>query len=169
VSKYQNGQKWCECSLVAMWNAARYFGLSAPKIGTREYYDRCRATGKFTLKNGIVNEKRFNRWFDGWEFYEELERLGLNFKLMRYNFRGLSTNLPFDITIYPCKSTYNGNGLAWSHTVLAVDVNRRDRKFLLANYDKTKMCWLSWDFIKRRKDDRFPPKSYSSRVVHSLY
>lgn len=35
--KYQNSQMYAECQLVAAINAARYFGLSVPKMGSVEY------------------------------------------------------------------------------------------------------------------------------------
>ena len=41
--KYQNEQLYSECRLVSLWNAARFYNLEVPEIGSKEYDKICKA------------------------------------------------------------------------------------------------------------------------------
>ena len=119
---FQNTQLYSECQLIAIWNAARFYGMEkkVPKIGTVEYDKICE---KFACKTGscIGVEK-------------ELNRLGLKYIQGKWDFRWIKNNLPVKLTIFRPKQ-----GL---HSILAIQ--EEINGFYLANMGDGKLQWCSY-------------------------
>lgn len=140
--RYQNTQKWCECQLVSIWNACRYWGINSfPKIGTKEYRAECK---KFHAINGsaLTVAGAFKRY-------------GIKRLSGKYDLKWVRRHLPVEFSIF-YKHGY--------HSVLCVAVNKN--KVLLANYADGRTCWLNWDKLlsmcnRKVKPDQFLPDKRS--------
>jgi hypothetical protein len=133
--KYQNNQLYCECQLVALWNAARFYGIDVPTIGTKQYKCICDESG--CLYGGCININK------------EISRLGLKIIPGRTDILWVRKNIPVHFAIF-CHRGY--------HSVLAIDVVGRNVK--LANYAHNRLHSLSWDVLKSKKNERVRPYSY---------
>jgi len=51
--KYQNNQLWCECQLVALWNACKFLGKEPPILGSSDYCFVCIDSGG--VYGGCIN------------------------------------------------------------------------------------------------------------------
>lgn len=129
--KYQNYQLWSECQLVALWNAARFYGINVPKIGSMQYKKIC--SESCCIFGGCININK------------EIERLGFNVILGKFNFKWVKRNLPVDFTLF----THKGY-----HSVLAIGV--KDKKLLLLNYATGRKHWLSWKKLLEKKRKVLP-------------
>lgn len=89
IEKYQNKQKYSECQLVSIWNAARYYGMEdkVPKLGTIEYEQACE---DFHCKNGSCLRPG-----------KELNRLGLKMIKGKWDYSWIANNLPVELSISP--------------------------------------------------------------------
>jgi len=118
--KYQNNQLWCECRLVSLWNAYRFFRKNPPIIGTKEYKSICE--NSYCMSGSCINIEK------------ERKRLGITFVSGKCNLSWIRKNLPVQIALFT-----KHRGL---HSVLVVKTKRN--KLLLANYAYGRLYWLSW-------------------------
>ena len=123
--KYQNNQLWSECQLVSIWNARRFWGLDAPRMGTKEYEKICK---QFHCISGACLGLR-----------KDPESFGIKRINGGRNLRWIKKNLPVEIGIY-CHRGY--------HSVLIVDY--KGDKLLLTNYARGRTHWIEWIKLKNR-------------------
>lgn len=128
--KYQNNQLWCECQLVSLWNAFRFFGKEPPIIGTGEYCIAC--IDARSIYGAAINITR------------ERKRLGMVFVLGKYKLKWIRKNLPVHLCLFTKHRGY--------HSVLIVEVKKN--MLLLANYTRGRLQWLSWNSIKKMLTNR---------------
>lgn len=136
--KYQNTQFFCECQLVALWNAYRFHGKEPPKLKSWEYALICIDSG------GIYGSCTKAR--------REARRLGLRYVLGRWSMDWVKKNLPVRFGLFTKHRGY--------HDVLCIKVCKK--KLLLANYARGRLYWLSWRNVKKMKD-RNKPESIQLR------
>ena len=137
MKKFQNKQLWCECQLVALWNAYRFLGGDPPVIGTKEYQTIVKDSGG--IYGGCITIE------------EERKRLGITFVPGEYKLKWIRENLPVHLGLF---TRHRGH-----HSVLVVKVYRN--KLLLANYARGKLCWITWKkILKISKSMRVKPYSY---------
>ena len=141
--KYQNTQLYMECHLVAIWNAARFFGMEhkIPKIGTEEYDKWCL---KYACKSGsCIGLKK------------EFKRLGLKRVEGKWNFDWIKNNLPVVLSIYPPKQR--------PHAILAV--KEQFGGFVVANFGGGVIQWYSYEKLYEMKINNpcFNPEAIKKR------
>lgn len=137
--EYQNTQLYMECQLVAIWNAARFYGMEdeVPKIGTNEYEEAC---NRFACKSGSCLGVG-----------DELNRLGLKYVEGKWDYEWIRNNLPVELSIIP------SDGRA--HAILAVEERMGD--FKVANMGGCVLQWYSYDKLQSMKinNPHFRPKA----------
>lgn len=134
--KYQNKQRWCECQLVALWNAHKLLVPIPPKFGTENYKEIC---GKSKcIYGGCIDIEK------------EKQRLKLVSVRGIYKLWWVRQNLPVHFCVFHPTRGY--------HSVLAVRVNRN--KILLANYAQGRLYWLSWQQLLKKCSKKTKPFSY---------
>ena len=119
MKKYWNGQKYCECRLVALWNTAIYYNIPVPvRFGgeyDRDCEDACAKIGAAINVDHVI--KKLNLYpIEG-----------------KLNWGWIKNNCPIEFKVY-CHRGY--------HSTLAVDVNLEKEKILLTNYAKGKLYWI---------------------------
>jgi hypothetical protein len=138
LKKYQNKQLWCECWLVSLWNAYRFFGKIPPTMGTPEYRkiceDACCISGA-CFNSGIERERK---------------RLGIKFVPGQYKLSWIKNNLPVELSLFTKHRGY--------HSVLVVKTWKN--KIQLANYTYGKLQWLPWSRVLELCNKRECPCSY---------
>lgn len=134
--RYQNKQLYCECQLVALWNAYRFLGGTPPVIGTKEYRSICKNGS--CLYGPCIN------------ITTERKRLGLVFVPGEYKLKWVRENLPVHFLLFTKHRGY--------HSVLVVKVKRN--KLLLANYTRGKLQWLSWKKVLKMSNTKTELYSY---------
>lgn len=147
MATYQNGQLWHECQLVAIWNAARFWGMDnlAPRMGSRAYRMRCRAANTIYRRH---SDKPF-------QTNQEFEQCGLESVHGEYTLEWVQAHLPVAISIHTSRWKF--------HRVLIVEV--KGSKVLLANYAKGRTHWMAWDKLYAicygvADAKQFPPRSF---------
>lgn len=151
---YQNTQLFCECQIVSLWNAARFWGLGSlvPKMGTRRYKDICRRAN--AIYGGVINI----------DF--EAERLGLAYFPIEWDkltpmLPGVSTQLPCVMNVF-CERGY--------HSVLAVAHRIGEpskpwtSKFLMLNWRRRK-AWIPWGEILTSAHIMIPPRIIAPKLM----
>lgn len=123
--RYQNSQRYMECRLVSLWNAARYFGIEAPEPGSKQYEDACE---KACCVIGACID-----------ISEEEERLGLRRVRGKRRLHWIRRNLPVELGIRHPRRGF--------HSVLIIKVKRG--RVLLTNYAESRVFWLKWDTVNR--------------------
>lgn len=131
---YQNYQLYCECQLVALWNAGRFHGLEVPKPGTRKYREACRRAR--AIYGGCL------------DLEPERQRLGLRLVPGFLMLGWVRKNLPVHFAIF-CHRGY--------HSVLAVEV--RGSRVLLTNYAKGRVHWIDWWKLAKKTNVHTRPYS----------
>jgi len=129
---YQNKQLYCECQLVSVWNAARFWGYEdlVPKMGTRKYKSICK---KARCLCGSAININF-----------EIERLGLGLLPLSWRENSICELLPCAMKVF-CERGY--------HSVLAIAHKNGKKnkswtnKFLITNWRKYHIAWISWGEI----------------------
>jgi hypothetical protein len=136
VMRYQNRQIYCECQLIAIWNAARFWGRSdLPEMGTADYKKRCERAA--AIAGGAI--------FPNFE----LKTFGLVASRGKYTFRWVCSNLPTHFAVF-CHRGY--------HSVLVVEV--KGSKVLLVNYAKGRTHWMEWTRLLAISNRRVAPVHY---------
>jgi hypothetical protein len=123
---YWNNQKYSECQLVSLWNAAIFHGIEVPKRYGKEYVNDCKiglAINGSCLKKDHVIKK-------------------LNLKSIKHkiNFRWVIKHLPCEFSIH-CHRGF--------HSILAVSFDRKRKNFCIVNYIRNKNHYLSWNELKK--------------------
>jgi len=151
---YQNDQLYCECQLVSIWNAARFwgFGKSVPKMGTRQYKTICHKAR--AIHGGIILVD------------PEVERLGLAFFPIWYRLETVAAYMPCEMSVL-CERGY--------HSVLAIAYKKGRTskpwtdKFLMLNWRKGYEAWLPWGEILAQANLNVRPKMIApKRLVDNL-
>ena len=138
--KYWNNQKFSECQLVTLWNAAIYHGLRVPERYGIEYYFYCFQTGSHTGSCIGVDS-----------VYEEL---GIKKIPGRLSWYWVKNNCPAEFHVF-CHRGY--------HSVLSVDVDKRRKRVLLANYARDRLHWIQYSklakmYNKHKNPSKLVPK-----------
>jgi len=133
--QYQNYQLFCECSMVALWNAARYFNLSVPIVGSRLYIKICKEAG--CIHGGCISRE------------PERERLKITINPGSWSYEWISKNIPVHLALF----THRGY-----HSVLVVAEN--NSRLLLANYARGRTHWMRWGTILEKRNQHAIPYSY---------
>ncbi|KKL78758.1 hypothetical protein LCGC14_2021620 [marine sediment metagenome] len=134
MTKFWNDQKYSECQLVTLWNAAMYYGIDVPTQYGAEYKMEC-VRAKAIHGAAIASGHLINK-------------LGLKAINGRLNWEWIKTNCPIEFPIF-CYRGY--------HSVLMVDVNTVKKRVLLTNYTKGKLCWVSIDNLIKMHNKRVRP------------
>lgn len=129
--KYQNGQLCNECSLVTIWNAARFWGIyPVPKMGSQNYRKICRILGGF------------DEGCDDRDIEREMVRLGLTKKKGPFSLQWVRESLPVEFTLRVGHGKNRG-----LHSTLGVEVD--GQRIRLLNYENcAKDRWIYWSQIK---------------------
>jgi hypothetical protein len=137
MSRYQNRQQWCECQLVAIWNAVRFWGSTKgiPEMGSCIYRSRC-ALARAIYGGAIETEHEFKHF-------------GLMRQKGRFNLRWVRSHLPSHFAVF-CHQGY--------HSVLVIGI--RGSKVLLANYAEGRTFWMEWKRLLELSNRRVPPTWY---------
>jgi len=131
--KYQNNQLYCECQLVALWNAARFYGINdIPQMGTQLYDDIC--DKGCCVYGGCIN------------INHEWDRLNLKAIRGTMNLRWVKKNIPVHFAVF-CHRGY--------HSVLAVKVVKN--KITLANYARNRLHTIDWNILKSKHNKNVKP------------
>ena len=142
---YQNTQLYTECQLIAIWNAARFYGMEdlIPKLGTPEYEQACE---KFHCKNGSCLG-----------VIKEINRLKLKKVNGKWNLNWIEKNLPVELSVF---QTREGG----AHSILAVDVI--GNRVQVANHTDGRTIWLDYLtlFDQRINNPYFQPNSIKRKV-----
>jgi len=120
LKKYWNGQKYCECHLIALWNAAIYYNLKVPERYGNEYEKDCYSTA--CISGACINDNKIKK------------KLGLHAIKGILTWDWIKDNCPIEFKLF-CHRGY--------HSTLAIDVNYKKQKVLLTNYAVDKLYWLS--------------------------
>lgn len=137
--KYQNTQLWCECQLVSIWNACRYWGLNYPVMGTKEYRASCAEAR--AIKGAAVNATK------------QFRKFGITRSCGYYVLSWVRYNLPVEFSVF-CHRGY--------HSVLAVAAD--DDRVLLANYAYGITYWLNWDRLYDISNKRVKPVQFRKGI-----
>ena len=149
--RYQNKQKWCECQLISLWNAAVYHGKIPPRYGSKQYRFLCEQAGT------VIGERQFAKEGVHIRLDHELRRLNMDVKYGRWDFKWVRKNLPVALTV----ESENLEGCY--HNVLAVDVNVRKKQFLIANLKLDgNAYWVKWSYLNGRRHNIIIPRAYIS-------
>lgn len=117
--KYWNGQKYCECQLISLWNAAIFHGLYVPERYGKRYVADCEEAR--AICGGAINTSHV------------IHATGLRWVKGKLNFHWVRAHLPVEFHLL----CHRGN-----HSVLCVDTNAEKGSLLLANYAKTRLQWV---------------------------
>jgi len=119
MGKYWNNQKYSECHLVSLWNAAIYHGILVPIRYGEEYIEDCKkghAVNGSCINSGHVVEKLHLRAVEG-----------------RLCWDWIKKNCPIEFFVF-CHRGY--------HSILSVGVNVKRKEVLLVNYAKGRIHWM---------------------------
>lgn len=131
--KYQNGQLYCECQLVAIWNACRFWGLGGvPVPGTSEYRDACEEA--HAICGGVIGVNK------------QIQKYHLVAEPGFYKLAWVRSHLPVEFSVF-CHRGY--------HAILAVAV--RNKWVLVANYAQNRSHWIGWTKLKKIANKRVLP------------
>lgn len=136
MTRYQNKQRYEECRLVSLWNAARYFGIEVPEFGSKQYEDACEKA--CCIVGACI------------DISEEEERLGLRRVRGKRSLHWIRRNLPVELGIHHPRKGF--------HSVLVVEVKRG--RVLLTNYASNRVFWLRWNTVNRMIPGRPNNKIY---------
>jgi hypothetical protein len=132
MKKYWNNQLFCECQLVALWNAAIFWDIKVPFRYGHEYVEDCLKAS--AISGGCINIEHV------------IKKLKLKAIMIENKFNEIKNNLPVEFKIF-CHRGY--------HSVLAIDVDTQKR-VLLANYAKNKTCWIQYSKLKKMHNKNLP-------------
>lgn len=133
VKKYWNSQKWYECQLVTIWNAAIYHGRKVPRRYGIQYTRDCVKSGAF-----------FGIWIHT-SFLKKKLKLKFRRCPKRMSLATLAKNLPCEHVI-KCRNRSGG-----LHSVLIVGVDLKNRTITVTNYNKfgDNVSVVKWYKFKR--------------------
>ena len=126
TGRYQNHQLFCECRLVSLWNAARYYGIKPPEPGSKRYKEACEEG--CCIIGACIN------------ITKEEKRLGLKGVRGKKTLQWIRRNLPVELGVRHPRRGF--------HSVLIVEV--RKSRLLLANYTRGRLYWMDWKTMKRK-------------------
>lgn len=140
MTDYQNTQVKNECQMVALFNALRFFGMSVPRKGSQAYRLWSYVTGGRSAA------------CDGKLVQAVAKRVGLKVTRRRaLSKKWIKGSLPVAVSLRVGRDRY--------HDVLIVDTGRRG--YLLANWAKKRLHWMTWKQMKARYDERCRLLSFS--------
>jgi hypothetical protein len=161
-SFYQTKQLFGECQLVAVWNAARFWGLDKiiPVIGTPEYKRICKKANSIALGNG-------NYPGDGVTQQFELERLGLGVFPLRWDVGVIARSIPCELWVN-CEIGY--------HSVLVVGYKKSvsgkvwlDELEVVYWFKDGRVDWVPWGEVLACGNLAAPPRYIAPiRVISNL-
>jgi len=134
VKKYWNNQIYCECQLVVLWNAAIYYGIKVPDRYGNEYKADCKKAG--SIYGSCLNSRHV------------MKKLHLQPILGSLDWGWIRINCPIGFLVF----CHRGH-----HAVLAIDVNLKEKKILLANYAKERLYWLKFKKLIKIHNKRVQP------------
>ena len=135
VGKYINNQFYCECQLIAIWNAAKFYGFETPEPETRQYKTICKESR--CLYGGCIDVDK------------EKERLNISSTRGLYSFKWVKYHLPVHFRVF-CHRGY--------HSVLVVEVDNKD--VILANYARNRLHRMSWKQLKEISNRLTKPEQF---------
>lgn len=138
MSSYQNRQLWCECQLVAIWNAVRFFGGETPCMGTPEYEEACEEA--CAIAGGVIGVD------------QQMDKFKIKAIRGKYRLDWVRSHLPVHFRVF-CHRGY--------HSVLAVEVRRSE--VLLTNYAIGRTHWMPWKKLLEISNQRSRPVQYVMR------
>lgn len=132
---FQNSQRWSECQLVALWNAARMLGVDESLIPTpRQKRYRHIVADCGCLYGACV------------DVGPELERLGLKLVPGSWSIEWIKTHIPVEMTIF-CHRGYHSVLVVDARTSLSAPLDNWELR--LANYARGQLRWVGWNRIKK--------------------
>ena len=139
--KYWNNQKYSECQLVAIWNAAIYLGIDAPKQYGKEYKEDCTKGG--CLYGSCINIDHV------------LEKLNTQMVAGDLNKKWMSENFP---VIYSVFSPSRG-----LHATTAIGID--GDKIILANYPKNRIYKMTIERLMKIQYSSFKPQKITKIIT----
>jgi len=134
MKKYWNGQRYFECQLVAIWNAAIYHRMAVPVRYGKEYTEDCEKA--YAVNGGCIDSNHV------------VEKLHLQAVKGNRGWNWIKKNCPIEFKIH-CHRGY--------HSVLAVDINIKSKKVALANYAEGRLYWVTFDRLLTMLNKRSRP------------
>jgi len=139
--KYQNIQEFCECQLVSVWNACRFWGIDEQKIPhqfTKKYKAACDSAN--AVHGGVIGIDK------------QLKKYGVKMVGGELTLKWVREHLPVELSVF-CHRGY--------HSVLVVKVDRCD--MILTNYAWGRLYRMRWSHLAKIADKRIKPRQYIMR------
>jgi len=124
MPKFWNNQKYHECQLISIWNAGIYYNQTVPLRYGKEYIEDCERG--CTIHGSCINSNHV------------IHKMHLKpiKGILSWNWIKRNRKYPVEYSLF-CHRGY--------HSVLAIKVDIKKKKVLLANYAKDRLYWLSVD------------------------
>lgn len=142
MKKYWNNQKYCECKLVTLWNAAIYHNIKILDRYGDEYITDCKKAG--AIYGGCIDSDYI------------IKKLGLKPSQGYLNWNWIKMNCPIEFSIF-CHRGY--------HSVLAVDINLKNKKVLLTNYAKNRVFWVKINNLIEMQNKHIYPIKWILNII----
>lgn len=139
--RYWNNQKYCECQLITLWNAAIYYKIRVPIRYGKEYVMDCEKA--YAINGGCINSNHV------------INKLNLKAIKGKLDWNWIKVNCPIEFSIF-CHRGY--------HSVLAIDINLKNKKVLLANYAREKLYWIKIDKLIKMHNKNVNPIKWNLRI-----
>lgn len=123
--RYWNNQKWCECQLVTLWNAAIYHDIDVPIRYGKEYKKDCH--DGCAINGGCIDKSHV------------LSKLKLKPIKGKLTWQWCSKHLPCEFSVF-CHRGF--------HSVLSVEVDKKRKRIAVTNLDRDRITWLQWRDLK---------------------
>jgi len=148
VIKYQNTQQFCECQLVSIWNACRFWGSDwfvwgvdeqeIPRQFTKKYYAACDDAN--AVHGGVIGIDK------------QIKKYGIKAVRGKFTLKWFKSHLPIEVSVF-CHRGY--------HSVLAVRVDHGD--VILANYAFGRLHRMKWKRLLKIANKECAPCQYVMR------
>ncbi len=131
--QYWNNQKYCECQLVAIWNAAIFHGIQTPERYGAEYIEDCKKG--YAINGGLINPNHV------------LDKLGLKAVVGITSWAWIREHLPVEFRVF-CHRGY--------HSVLAIAIDVETKRVAIANYTRGRLKWMDANELIERHNNKVP-------------
>ena len=140
MGKYWNNQKYSECHLVSIWNAAMFYGVTVPVRYGDEYITDCEKG--YAINGSCINSSHV------------VEKMHLRAVKGRLCWNWIKVNCPIEFSVF-CHRGY--------HSVLGVGINHKKKEVLLANYDRGRLRWMEVDKLIAIHNKNLHPVKWCQR------
>lgn len=138
MGRYWNNQRYYECQLIALWNAAIYYDIPVPERYGEVYVWACERA--HALSGGCIQTGHV------------ISALGLSAVPGDLTWEWVCNHLPIEFKIF-CHRGY--------HSVLGIDIKDNPRRVLLTNYAYDRTYWLRFDTLVQKHNKHAKPIQWS--------